>query len=73
MNWTLNWTNIKAALIRFFWTIVFPGIGFMVSMSYNAIQGYDLSHASPANVAIVLGVGGALYAIKKKFWPDTTW
>ncbi len=73
MNTTWTWSNLKAALIRFFWTIVFPAIGFGVNLAYNAISGQDIAHMDAWNAAIVLGVGGVLYALKKKFWPDTTW
>jgi len=64
----MDWTRLRAALIRGFWTIVFPLIGSLVT--YLLKPGV-LQEVGVTNAAIALVIGGLLYALKKFIWPDT--
>jgi hypothetical protein len=65
--------RIKAALIRGFWSFVFPAIGYGVTLAINAVEGVDLTSMSVGNAVIIGGVSAGLYALKKLYWPDTEW
>jgi hypothetical protein len=64
----MNWNKLSAALIRAFWTVVFPLIGGLVSW---AATGDNLQQVGVENAGIALVVGAFLYGLKKYLWPDT--
>jgi len=64
----MNWKLLQAALIRAFWTIVFPLIG--AGVAWLANPG-NLESVGVENATIALIGGGVLYGIKKAIWPDT--
>lgn len=64
----MDWTRLRAALIRGFWTIVFPLIGALVTY---LLEPGVLEEVGVTNAAIALVVGGLLYGLKKLIWPDT--
>jgi hypothetical protein len=55
-----------AAGIRGVWTFIMPGVGFIVVYMLENIM--TLGWFS---TPLALGIGGLLYAIKKKAFPDT--
>jgi hypothetical protein len=65
----MNWTRFKAALIRAFWTFVFPMLGVLVLWLTDVtnLQSVGIDGAVYASLIAAL-----LYGIKKLFWPDTT-
>lgn len=65
----MDWPRVKAALIRFFWAIVFPTIGLAVVYftSEQTLANFGITDA--ATVSLISGLG---YGLKKLFWPDTT-
>jgi len=65
----MNWLRFRAALIRGFWTVVFPLIGGLVNW---LLTGDGLHQIGVENASLILAIGGVLYALKKLFWPDTT-
>jgi hypothetical protein len=64
----MDWIRFRGALIRFFWTVVFPAIGGMV-VYFNDPK--VMEEFGVTNSAIVLGIGATLYFLKKLFWPNT--
>jgi hypothetical protein len=64
----MDWKRFQAALIRGFWTIVFPLIGALVNW---LATGDNLKEIGVTNAAVILVVGGALYGLKKLLWPNT--
>ena len=64
----MNTSKLTAAVIRAFWTVVFPLIGALVSW---LATGDNLQQIGVENATIALLVGGVLYGLKKYFWPTT--
>jgi len=64
----MDWTRVQAALIRAFWTVVFPLIGGLVT---HLIEPGVLEEIGVTNASIALIVGAVLYGLKKLIWPDT--
>jgi uncharacterized membrane protein YhhN len=64
----MDWSRFQAALIRAFWTVVFPLIGALVNW---LATGENLKEIGVTNAAVILVVSGALYGLKKFIWPDT--
>ena len=64
----MNTSKLTAAVIRAFWTVVFPLIGALVSW---LATGDNLQQIGVENATIALLVGGVLYGLKKYFWPNT--
>ena len=64
----MNTSKLSAAIIRAFWTVVFPLIGALVSW---LATGDNLQQVGVENATIALLVGGILYGLKKYFWPTT--
>ena len=61
--------RIKAAIIRAFWTVVFPLIGVLVTY---LIEPGKLEEVGVTSAGLALGIGAVLYGLKKLLWPDTT-
>jgi len=61
--------RFRAAVIRFFWTVVFPAIGGLV-VYFNDPK--VIEEFGVTNSTIVLVIGAVLYGLKKALWPDTT-
>lgn len=64
----MNTTKLVAALIRAFWTVVFPLIGTLVNW---LTTGDNLHEIGVDNAGVILVVGGILYGAKKYFWTNT--
>lgn len=64
----MNWKLLQAALIRAFWTIIFPLIGGLVNW---LITGDNLQQIGVENAGITLVIGAFLYGLKKYLWPNT--
>ena len=64
----MNTTKLIAALIRAFWTVVFPLIGALVNW---LATGDNLHQIGVDNAALILVIGGVLYGLKKYLWPNT--
>ncbi len=64
----MDWARIQAALIRGFWTIVFPLIG---SLVVYLMEPGVLESVGVTNATIALVIGAVLYAVKKAVFPDT--
>ena len=60
--------RLVAAIIRAFWTVVFPLIG--AGVTYLLEPG-ALEKIGVTNGALALGIGAVLYGVKKYLWPDT--
>jgi hypothetical protein len=60
--------RLVAAVIRGFWTVVFPLIG---SLVVYLMEPGVLESVGVTNATIALVIGAALYAVKKFVWPDT--
>lgn len=60
--------RLVAALIRGFYTVIFPLIGSLVV--YLQEPGV-LEEVGVTNAIAALIIGGVLYAVKKAVWPDT--
>ena len=58
------------AAIRAMWTVVFGGVGSVVTYLSDTGTVVGLGAWS---VPIALGVGGLCYGLKKLWWPDTKW
>lgn len=65
----MNWDRLKAALIRAFWTFVFPMIGALVVWLAN---GENLQEIGVKDAAWASLIAAVLYGLKKAIWPDTT-
>lgn len=70
---SLSWETTKAALIRAFWTFIFPSVGYGVNLAINYIEGVDLTYMPVGRAVLVAAIAAALYGVKKKYWPDTEW
>lgn len=64
----MDWSKLSAAVIRAFWTVVFPLIGALVNW---LITGDNLQSVGIENAGVILVVGGLLYGLKKYLWADT--
>jgi hypothetical protein len=64
----MDWIRVRAAIIRAFWTVVFPLIGGLVAY---LIEPGVLEEVGVTNASIALIVGAVLYGLKKLIWPDT--
>lgn len=64
----MDWSKLSAAVIRAFWTVVFPLIGALVNW---LITGDNLQSVGVENAGVILVVGGLLYGLKKYLWADT--
>lgn len=64
----MDWIRVRAALIRAFWTVVFPLIG---SLVVYLMEPGVLEEVGVTNGGLALGIGAALYGLKKLFWPDS--
>lgn len=64
----MDWSKLSAAVIRAFWTVVFPLIGALVNW---LITGDNLQSVGIENAGVILVVGGLLYAVKKYFFANT--
>lgn len=64
----MDWIRFRGAIIRFFWTVVFPAIGGLVVyfMDPSVLEEFGVT-----NSTIVLVVGAVLYGLKKLLWSDT--
>lgn len=60
--------RIVAALIRAFWTVVFPLLG---SLVVYLMEPGVLEEVGVTNASIALVIGAILYGVKKLIWPDT--
>lgn len=60
--------RLVAAIIRGFWTVVFPLIG---SLVVYLMEPGVLEEIGVTNGAVALIVGAVLYGLKKYIWPDT--
>ncbi len=65
----MNWERLQAALIRGFWSTVFPLIGALVLWLANSQNLQDIGVEDTFVASIIAGV---LYGLKKVIWPDTT-
>lgn len=65
----MNWDRLKAALIRAFWTFVFPMIGAVVVWLANDQNLQDIGVENAVYASLIAAV---LYGLKKVIWPDTT-
>lgn len=65
----MNWDRLKAALIRAFWSFVFPMIGVLVVWLTNS---ENLQAIGVEDAVIASLIAAVLYGIKKLVWPDTT-
>ena len=65
----MNWTRFKAALIRAFWTFIFPMVGVLVLWATDIVnlQSVGIDNAMYASL-----IAAFLYGLKKLIWPDTT-
>lgn len=59
----------RMAAIRAVWAFLLPGIGFAVEYLADIDRLREIGLAVP----LALGIGAALYAAKRYWWPDTTW
>lgn len=64
----MDWSKLSAAVIRAFWTVVFPLIGALVNW---LITGDNLQSVGIENAGVILVVGGLLYGVKKYFFANT--
>lgn len=64
----MDWSKLSAAVIRAFWTVVFPLIGALVNW---LIAGDNLQSIGVENAGVILVVGGLLYGVKKYFFANT--
>ena len=60
--------RLTAAIIRAFWTVVFPLIGGLVTY---LLEPGALESVGVTNGALVLAIGAVLYGVKKWLFPDT--
>ncbi len=60
--------RILAAVIRAFWTVVFPMIGGLVAylLEPGVLEGVGVT-----NAGVALAVGALLYGLKRYLWPDS--
>lgn len=64
----MDWIRVRAALIRAFWTVVFPLIGGLVAY---LLEPGVLEEVGVTNAGVALAIGAVLYGLKKLIWPDT--
>lgn len=64
----MNWTLAQAAIIRAFWSAVFPLIGAGVAWLSNP---GNLESVGVTNMTIAVVLGAVFYGIKKAVFPDT--
>ena len=70
----MDWAKIKAALIRFFWTAVFPAIGLGIERLFTwATTDGNLQSIGIESMPVIVAIAAVLYGLKKLLWPDTTW
>jgi hypothetical protein len=65
----MNWPRIKAAIIRAWWTFLFPMVGTLVIWLTNE---QNLKAIGVEDAVIASLVAAFLYGLKKLIWPDTT-
>jgi len=64
----MDTNRLRAAIIRAFWTVVFPLIGGLVAY---LLEPGALEDVGVTNAALALGIGAVLYGLKKLIWPNT--
>jgi hypothetical protein len=64
----MDWIRVRAALIRAFWTVVFPLIGGLVAY---LLEPGVLEEVGVTNAGVALAIGAVLYGLKKLIWPDS--
>jgi hypothetical protein len=69
----MDWQRFEAALIRAFWSVVFPAIGVGVDRLYNWATEENLQSIGVENFAIATAISAVLYGMKRYFWPGTKW
>lgn len=69
----MDWQRFEAALIRAFWSVVFPAIGVGVDRLYNWATEENLESIGVENFALATAIGAVLYFLKKYLWPETKW
>lgn len=64
----MNWIRLRGALIRAFWTFVFPMLGVLVLWLTDVtnLQSVGVEDAMYASLIAAL-----LYGVKKLVWPDS--
>lgn len=64
----MDWIRLRGALIRAFWTFVFPTIGLVVTylLEPGRLQEFGVSDG-----AIAMAIGAVLYGLKRMIWPNT--
>lgn len=65
----MDWARLKAALIRAFWSFVFPMIGVLVTWLAND---QNLQDVGVTDAVLASVIAALLYGVKKLIWPDTT-
>ena len=65
----MDWSRVQAAIIRAFWTFVFPMLGSLVVWLTNE---QNLEAVGVDDAALASIIAAALYGLKKLLWPDTT-
>jgi len=69
----MDWQRFEAALIRAFWSIIFPAIGVSVDRLYQWATEENLESIGVENFALATAISAFLYFLKKLLWPDTKW
>lgn len=64
----MDWDRLSAAIIRGFWTFVFPMLGSLVAWLAND---KNLQSIGVDDVTLAAGIAGVLYFIKKLWFPNT--
>jgi hypothetical protein len=64
----MDTNRLRAAIIRAFWTVIFPLIGSLVAY---LLEPGVLEEVGVTIPALALGIGAVLYGVKKYIWPDT--
>jgi hypothetical protein len=64
----MDWTRLRAAVIRAFYTVILPLVGALVTylLGDNVLESIGVT-----NEVLALIIGGILYGLKKYVWPDT--
>ena len=64
----MDWIRFRGALIRAFWTFVFPALGLVVTY---LLEPGRLAEFGVSEGAIALAIGAVLYGLKRLFWPNS--
>ena len=65
----MDWKRVRAALIRAFWTFVFPMLGVLVTWLAND---QNLQEIGVTDAVMASLIAAVLYGVKRLIWPDTT-